>query len=100
MTGLTPGLTYYYHLKAYYVNGTESSWSRYREVTLPEQTTIIGDVDGDGKVGIADVTALVDYLLNGDASGINLQAADIDQNGEIGIADVSELIDSLLSDEQ
>lgn len=100
VSGLVPGLTYYYHLKAYYVNGTESAWSRFREVTLLEQTIIPGDVDGDGTVGIADASALIDYLLNGDDTDLNLLAADFDQDGEISIADVSELIDSLLNNEQ
>ena len=97
VNGLTPGLTYYYHLKAYYVNDTESAWSRYREVTLPMQALVIGDVDGDGTIGIADVAALIDYILNGDDSSINLQAADFDESGEINIADVSELIDYMLN---
>ncbi len=57
----------------------------------------IGDVDNDGEVGISDVSALCDYLLNGDATGLNLQAADVDDDGEIGISDVSELIDMLLN---
>ena len=56
-----------------------------------------GDVNGDGQVKIADVTALINYLLSGDATGINLQAADCDQNGEIRISDVTTLINYLLS---
>ena len=56
-----------------------------------------GDVDGDGTVGIADVTALIDYILTGNASGINMGAADCDQTGDIGIADVTALIDYILT---
>ena len=56
-----------------------------------------GDVDGDGNVSIADVTALIDYLLSGNASGVNVSAADCDQSGQINIADVTALIDYLLS---
>ena len=56
-----------------------------------------GDVNGDGQVKIGDVTALINYLLSGDALGINLQAADCDQNGEIKIGDVTALINYLLS---
>jgi hypothetical protein len=97
VTGLTPGQTYFYHLKAIYVNDTESAWSRFQEVILPMQSLVIGDVDGDGVVGIADVAALIDYILNGGVAGINEQAADVDQNGEINIADASELIDYLLN---
>ena len=58
---------------------------------------IRGDVDNDGQVKISDVAALINYLLSGDASHINLQAADCDQNGEIKISDVTALINYLLS---
>jgi len=56
-----------------------------------------GDVNGDGSVNISDVTALISYLLSGDASGINLQAADCDQDGNVKISDVTALINHLLS---
>ena len=56
-----------------------------------------GDVDGDGSVGIADVTALIDYILTGNTTGVNLGAADCDQTGDIGIADVTALIDFILT---
>ena len=97
--GLTPGATYFYHVKAYYVNGTESAWSRFQGVTLPMQLLLRGDVDGDGTVGIADVSALIDYILSGDAASINEQAADADMNGDVNVADVTVLIDYLLNQE-
>ncbi len=63
----------------------------------PEPSYIRGDVDDNGEVKIGDVTALISYLLSGDATGINLQAADCDENGEIKIGDVTTLISYLLS---
>lgn len=59
-------------------------------------SVIPGDVDDDQVVTIADVTALVDYLLGGDAS-INLLNADVDGDESVNIADVTVLIDLLLS---
>ena len=56
-----------------------------------------GDVDLDGEVAIADVAALIDYLLSGDATGISLDNADCDLDTEVAIADVAALIDYLLS---
>ncbi len=56
-----------------------------------------GDVNGDGSVNISDVTALIDYLLSGNASGINLSGADCNQDNGINISDVTSLIDYLLS---
>ena len=57
-----------------------------------------GDVNGDGNVNISDVSALIDYLLNGNgnASGIQLDNADVDSDGNINISDVTTLIDRLL----
>jgi hypothetical protein len=55
-----------------------------------------GDVNNDGNVSIADVTALIDYLLNHDASAINLGNADCNLDENISIADVTALIDYLL----
>lgn len=58
--------------------------------------TLKGDVDGNGKVTISDVTVLIDYLLTQDASTIDLLNADLDDDGTVGIADVVELIDVIL----
>ena len=60
-------------------------------------TVLIGDVNNDNDVTIADVTALIDYLLSGDATGLNLAAADCNDSGDVSIADVTALIDYLLS---
>ena len=56
-----------------------------------------GDVNNDGTVNISDVTTLIDYLLSGDSTGINLQAADVDGSTAVNISDVTSLIDMLLS---
>ena len=55
------------------------------------------DVNGDGRVTIKDVTDLINFLLSGDDTGININAADCNQNGEIKITDVTYLINYLLS---
>ena len=56
-----------------------------------------GDVNGDGEVAIGDVSALIDYLLTGDATGINLESANCNNDSEVSISDVSSLIDFLLN---
>ena len=66
----------------------------YEETWEPE--FVLGDVNDDGLVNIADVTDLIDYLLNNDASLINMNAADISADGMINISDVTDLIDMLL----
>ena len=55
-----------------------------------------GDVDGDGKITIADVTELVDIILRDAQAG---EAADVDADGQVNIADVTMLIDIILTNE-
>ena len=62
-----------------------------------KNASLRGDVNGDGSVNISDVTALIDYLLSGNASGINLSGADCNQDSSVNISDVTSLIDYLLS---
>lgn len=57
----------------------------------------LGDSDGNGDLGISDVSSLIDYLLTEDANGMDLGAADADGNGKVEIADLSVLIDMLLN---
>ena len=53
-----------------------------------------GDVNGDGEVNIADVNAVIDFILSstGDA-----KAADVNRDGEVNIADINSLIDIILN---
>jgi len=48
-------------------------------------------------VDIKDVTALIDYLLSQDPTGISLENADCNLKDSVTIADVTALIDFLLS---
>ena len=73
------------------INGT--SISDYCDVTVKE--ILLGDVNNDGSVSIADVTALTNLLLNG-VSYYNA-AADMNQDGNVSIADVTALINYLLN---
>ena len=60
-------------------------------------TVVRGDVNEDGDIDIIDVTELIDYLLNGNSTAINLENADCDQNNYLDISDVTTLVDYLLS---
>lgn len=59
---------------------------------------ITGDVDGNAKVTIADVTTMIDYLLSGYSTGMNMDNADVNGSGKVTIEDVTMLIDYLLKD--
>ena len=56
-----------------------------------------GDVNADGQVNISDVTALINYVLNENASGINLDLADMNSDGDVNITDVTRLISIVLA---
>ena len=58
---------------------------------------IRGDVNGDGKVSITDVSTLINYLLSGNGAAVNLDAADVNEDGKVAITDVTALINYLLS---
>jgi hypothetical protein len=65
---------------------------RYNEGNL----TLAGDVDSDGTVGMDDLTALINYLVFNDATGINMANADADTDGTVGMDDLTALINYLV----
>ena len=87
---------YQYYVKAIYVDGTESVWSNIQYVTLTGEgdAPLVGDVNGDNEVTIADVTALINILLSHDMS--HQDVSDVNGDGETNIADVTALINYLL----
>ena len=102
---LTNGRTYYIVVwTPYFANSYDWMWFLDDPVpftvgdwvTPPDPQFLLGDVNNDGNVDIADVTALIDYLLSQDATGINLNAADVNEDSEVNIADATALIDMLL----
>jgi hypothetical protein len=89
---------YEYLVKAVYVDGTESPWSNIQHVTLTGEGDdfLVGDVDLDGTVTIADITVLIDYILTGSIEQFDFNTADVDGDGIISISDVTALIDLIL----
>ena len=75
-----------------YTSAQEAAVLYYR---IPK-TTLLGDVNEDKKVTIADVTALVNVLLGKDASGYDRDAADVNEDKKVTIADVTALVNILL----
>ena len=53
---------------------------------------MVGDVNGDGEVTIADINAVIDMIL----SGTQDSAGDVNGDGEVGIADVNAVTDIIL----
>ncbi len=57
---------------------------------------MIGDVTGDGVIDIADLTRLIDHILDMPNLVFVEEAADVFPDGEINIRDVTRLIDILI----
>ena len=68
----------------------------WRNFAMIQAVPPAGDVDGDGKVNIDDVTILIDAVLSGDTDIISYESADLNANGGLDIDDITALIDILL----
>lgn len=55
-----------------------------------------GDMNGDGRLSIGDVTGLIDAILSGNPDMLSNPYADVNGDGKISIGDVTALIDMLL----
>jgi len=58
-----------------------------------------GDVNMDGTVDVADVTALINYVLANNATGISTANADCSADSNIDVADVTILIGYILNNQ-
>ncbi len=98
MTNVIDGWSYFL-MANYYSEGAQktlNTTAAYTVVFPVVPQVKLGDVNGDGSVSIADVAAMVDYLLGGDSTGFNVAAADIDGNQHVGMNDLASLIDMVL----
>ena len=57
---------------------------------------LLGDVNANDAVTIADVTVLIDFLLGNPPARYDERAADVNGNGDVSISDMTALIDLLL----
>ena len=87
-----------YDVGTYYVRITRYDGSGGYRLT-DNGPTMTGDVDGDGRITISDVTDLIDKLLGANNPSFAIDDADVDGDGRITIGDVTDLIDFLLSNE-
>ena len=60
----------------------------------PIETALLGDVNGDGSVNAADVTALYNYILNGDTT--YLATSDVNNDGAVNAGDVTAVYNIIL----
>ena len=58
---------------------------------------LVGDVNGDGEVSIADINLVIGIILGSEVDESVLQNADVNGDGEVTIADVNVIIDVIVS---
>ena len=78
------------------------AWLEYTgsaELVLPFENVKLGDVNKDGDVTIADVTALVNILRGGDTLQYDPKAADVNEKGGVDVDDINALVDMILNQE-
>ena len=83
-----------YYVRVYRYGGNSGYRVRYNG------PTITGDVDGDGRLSIGDVTDIIGYLLGGNNPSFAIGDSDLDGDGRINIGDVTDLIELLLSPDE
>ncbi len=68
-------------------------------VTYPrtEVDIVIGDVNGDGEIGMPDVMFIVNYILGTPDQSFNAEAADANRDGEVGMPDVMFIVNYILN---
>ena len=58
---------------------------------IPDNVTIKGDVNGDGKVNAADVTTVYNYIADSNATSLTLDQVDINGDGKVNATDITDL---------
>jgi hypothetical protein len=81
-----------------YLSLPASSVSGNGNITLQyKEWKVMGDADGDGFVDVADVVAMIDYILDSSTSDIVFFSADMNDDAEVDIFDVMIVINIVLN---
>ena len=65
---------------------------KFKEIkAIPDNVTLKGDINGDGKVNAADVTTVYNYIANPEATGLTLDKVDINGDGNVNATDITDL---------
>jgi hypothetical protein len=70
----------------------DANWKRFKSIMGICMSEVVGDVNCDSEVNIADVNVLIDAMFNNDVDSVY----DLNGDGEIGIGDINSLLDIIL----
>jgi len=79
-----------YTVSGRWLTGSRCNFSVDGEVTMIGH--ISGDVDNDGRVDVADLVYLIEYLFRGGVAPQVPETADLDHDGAVNIADLTALV--------
>lgn len=78
------------------LNGISEKGSR--QTAAPAVSIIqAGDVNGNGNVSIADVVAMVNYIIGIQTDGVSVENADVNKNKIVTVSDLTSTVDIILS---
>ncbi|MCH5178349.1 MAG: dockerin type I repeat-containing protein [Prevotellaceae bacterium] len=90
-----------YKLTAFYIDGddeledvdedgfyTITALTKNVSINAIFEEDVVGDVNGDGVVSVADVNALYSYIIDGENSGYTAEVVDVNGDGSVTTADV------------
>lgn len=64
--------------------------------TFNVTSVVVGDVNGDGRINVADAVSLVNYILQKPSTNFVIGAADVNGDGQINVADVVSIVRVIL----
>ena len=87
---LREGVKQTYSVQTYRLGYTSAE----SNVITVKDSNLIGDLNGDGKVDVSDVTLIINMILGTETQS---SAADINTDGEINVSDVTDIINQILN---
>ena len=66
-------------------------------VNVVEEADLLGDVNHDGEVNIADINTVINIILGGNVNDQTRRRADVNGDGEVNIADINAIIAVILN---
>lgn len=72
-------------------------WKLFAHIVGTDYASYTSDLNGDGSIDVADVVAMIDFVLGKNPQPFDLEVADVNGDGIIDVNDVVALINYLLS---